>query len=66
MSNYRTHAGDVYSERVDGSGAIRVSGEDAEGYRVEIVYYGYTRRESVAMFRQDSPTYWHRLTGGAV
>lgn len=40
------------------SGAIEVSGTDAEGYLVTLTFYGYTRREAVAEWKRTAPTYW--------
>ena len=61
-TGYRTHAGDISSEYVQGTGAIRCYGQDAEGYMVTMQYMGYTRREAVAMFRVDMVDYWARVT----
>ena len=61
-TRYKRHAGDVSSEYVHGSGAIRCYGQDAEGYMVTMQYMGYTRREAVAMFRVEMVDYWARVT----
>ena len=61
-TRYKRHAGDVSSEYVHGSGAVRCYGTDADGYMVTMQYMGYTRREAVAMFRVDMVDYWARVT----
>ena len=61
-TRYKRHAGDVSSEYVHGSGAIRCYGQDADGYMVTMQYMGYTRREAVALFRADMVDYWARVT----
>jgi hypothetical protein len=61
-TRYKRHAGDVSSEYVHGSGAVRCYGTDADGYLVTMQYMGYTRREAVAMFRVDMVDYWARVT----
>ena len=61
-TRYKRHAGDVSSEYVHGSGAVRCYGQDADGYMVTMLYMGYTRREAVAMFRVDMVDYWARVT----
>lgn len=43
------------------SGAWEVSGEDPEGYYVTLAFYGYTKREAVALWRKQAPTYWRDL-----
>jgi len=43
------------------SGAWEVSGEDGEGYYVTLTFYGYTRAEAVALWREQAPTYWRDL-----
>ena len=61
-TRYKRHAGDVSSEYVHGTGAIRCYGQDADGYMVTMLYMGYTRHEAVAMFRVDMVDYWARVT----
>jgi hypothetical protein len=60
-THYRDHTGGVSSEIVYPSGAIRCYGTDSDGYLVTMQYVGYTRREAVAMFRDDVAEYWARV-----
>jgi hypothetical protein len=60
-TQYRDHAGGISSEVVYPSGAIRCYGTDPDGYLVTMQYMGYTRREAVAMFREDMAGHWERI-----
>jgi hypothetical protein len=60
-THYRDHTGGVSSEIVYPSGAIRCYGTDSDGYLVTMQYMGYTRRQAVAMFRDDMAEYWARV-----
>jgi hypothetical protein len=45
----------ITAERIDGFGGWSISaivGSISHGYRVQRSYYGYTKREALAMFRQ--------------
>ena len=64
-TQYRDHAGGISSEIVYPSGAIRCYGTDADGYLVTMQYMGYTRREAVALFREDMKGHWKRIAKGA-
>ena len=60
-THYREHSGGISSEIVYPSGAVRCYGTDADGYLVTMQYMGYTRREAVAMFREDMRGHWKRI-----
>lgn len=60
-TQYRDHAGGISSEIVYPSGAVRCYGTDHDGYLVTMQYMGYTRREAVAMFREDMKGHWERI-----
>jgi hypothetical protein len=45
----------ITAERIDGFGGWSISamvGSISYGYRLQRSYYGYTKREAVALFRQ--------------
>lgn len=65
-THYQEHRGGISSEIVYPSGAIRCYATDDEGYLVTMQYMGYTRREAVALFRDDIAGYWERVANGAV
>ncbi len=42
----------ITAERIEHSGAWSISTVNEWGYRVARTYYGYTKREAIALFRR--------------